>query len=156
MRPPLVVELVVLDVSELIVLLPEEPVVLPVPLAPMLDVPLPVVPLPLAVVPELPLVVSVELEPEELGEVLELVLLEELGLLLVVSDEVLPELEGLVVLFVVALGVEPEVPELVELPEDVWAIAIPPKARAAAAARVVRVFLLLVMSLLLDGNPEGK
>ena len=46
---------------------------------------------------------------------------------------------------------EPEVPEPV-----VWAMDRPPMARAAAAARVVRVFLVVDIANSLNGNPEGK
>lgn len=38
----------------------------------------------------------------------------------------------------------------------VCAVAQPPIARAAAAASVVRVFLVVLISLLLERNPEGK
>jgi hypothetical protein len=48
---------------------------------------------------------------------------------------------------------DPEVPP--ELP-DVWAMAIPPMARPAAAARAVRVFLVVIMRNSLNGNPEGS
>lgn len=39
---------------------------------------------------------------------------------------------------------------------DVWAMDSPPTARAAAAARVVRVFLVVVIANSLNGNPEGE
>jgi len=51
-------------------------------------------------------------------------------------------------------GVEPVVPVLL-LPV-VWAMDSPPMAMAAAAARVVRVFLVVVISNSLNGNPEGN
>jgi hypothetical protein len=39
---------------------------------------------------------------------------------------------------------------------EVWAMDSPPNARPTAAARVVRAFLVVVISYLLDGNPEGN
>jgi hypothetical protein len=51
---------------------------------------------------------------------------------------------------------DPAVPEPVVLLPDVWAIDSPPMAKAAAAARVVRVFLVVVISNSLNGNPEGN
>jgi hypothetical protein len=107
-----------------------------VPLAPMLEVPVPLAPAELEV---LGLV---------LLDVLGLVLLELLGLLYVLLDEL-----GLVLLDVlglVLLVVPPLVPEL----PDVCASAMPPAAKAAAAARVVRVFLVVIMSLLLECKPR--
>jgi hypothetical protein len=70
------------------------------------------------------------------------VLLDELGLVLL-------DVLGLVVLLVVPPPLELE-------PLEVWASAKPPAARAAAAARVVRVFLVVIMSLLLEcKTPKG-
>jgi hypothetical protein len=48
---------------------------------------------------------------------------------------------------------EPEAPE--PAPPEPWAIDRPPIARAAAAARAVRVFLVVIMTYSLSGNPEG-
>lgn len=151
MRPPLVVVSVPLA-PMVVLLLPVVPllpaVVLPLPVVPLPEavLPLPVVPLPEAVLPlpvvPLPVVVLPELAPAE-----GVVLLLELGDVVVSLDEgvepVVDELEPAVP--------EPEVP----LPE-VCAIAKPPNAKAAAAARVVRVFLVVVISNSLSGNPEGE
>lgn len=125
--------------------------VLPLPVVPLLAVPLPLVPLP--VVP-LPVVV---LPPDAvLPEPVEPVLAPAAGLL-VLPEPVVPELAPLPVLGEVADEPEPEVPEpLVPLPDEVWATDSPPMARAAAAARVVRVFLVVIMSYSLIGNPEGN
>lgn len=103
-------------------------VVLPVPLAPML----------------LPLEPAVPLEPEVPVEPLAPVVPPVLPLVLgEVVVSVLEEPEPAVL--------EPEVP----LPE-VCATANPPRARAAAAARVVRVFLLVVMSCSLKWKPRRE
>jgi hypothetical protein len=123
---------------------PDEPVVLPVvPLAPMLLVPLPVVPEPLAEEPVVPEPLEPVVEPR----------------LLPLPDVPLPVAPVVPVVLpepVVPEPVAPVVPEpLVELPE-VWATANPPMARAAAAASVVRVFLVVDMSNSLNGNPEGS
>jgi hypothetical protein len=129
--------------------------VLPEPLAPML------VPLPLVVVS----VLAVPLE-------------EAPGVVLVVPPAAVPLLElplgvvvlglplGLVVVApvegVVLPGEAPAAPgaALESVVVDplllgVCAVAQPPIARAAAAASVVRVFLVVLISLLLEQNPEG-
>lgn len=110
------------------------PLVLSVPLAPMLDVPEPYV-------PELVLALGVVLDVELLGVevlvplvpdapmVLELFLLASVALL--VPEALVPPAPP-----------EPDVPELPDC-----AKAMPPTARAAAAARVVSVFLVDVMCL---------
>ncbi len=141
LRLPLVV------VSVLAVPLPV--VLLPLPVMPLPDavLPLPVVPLPDAVLPE-PIVP--ELEPLALG--------------VVVDEPVLPEpmvpLEPAapLVLGDVADEPEPDVPEpLVPLLEpELCANDSPPMASAAAAARVVRVFLVVIMSYSLsEETPKG-
>jgi hypothetical protein len=97
-------------------------VLLPVPLAPMLEVPL-----------------------ELLGAALLLVSVELLGVELV---EPVAELVLGVVLFVVeALVPPPDEDEPVPEPELVCATAMPPMASAAAAANVVSVFFVVVMSI---------
>jgi hypothetical protein len=132
---------------------------LPLVLVSVLAVPLPVVPLPDAVLPEpvvlpdavLPEPVVPELEPLALG-----VVVEEPALEPVLPEPVVLEPAAPPVLGVVAD--DPlEVPEpAVPLPE-VWAIESPPIARAAAAARVVRVFLVVVMSYSLsEETPKGN
>lgn len=158
--PELVVVSLLFIVDEFVVVSVElaelpVPVVEPVPLAPMLDVPVPV---PLAAVLPEPVVLDEELL---LGEVLELLLGEVLllepefmleeGLLLVVPlvPVVGPPLAPVAALLPVP---EPPVPE--EEPED-CARATPPMARAAAAAKVVRVFFVLIMSNSLIADPQG-
>jgi hypothetical protein len=115
----------------------------------------------LAVLPDVPLV-----EPEVplvLGDALGLaVLLLPLGL--VTPPDVLePEPP------VPDEPAEPEEPEAPDAPEpepapappappappEPWAIDSPPIARAAAAAKAVRVFLVVIMTYSLSGNPEG-
>lgn len=114
---------------ELEPVVPLEPVVLPVPLAPMLDV-LGLEEL-LAVLLELELGL-VELEVELLGVLLvEPVALLVLGVVLFVDEALVPP--------------APDEPDEPELPLD-CAMAKPPMASAAAAANVVSVFLVVVMS----------
>jgi hypothetical protein len=50
---------------------------------------------------------------------------------------------------------EPDAPEPEPAPPEPWAIDSPPIARAAAAAKAVRVFLVVIMTYSLSGNPEG-
>jgi len=112
----------------------------------------------LAVLPEVPLV-EPEVEPLVLGEALGVVVLllpaVEPGLVMPPLDE--PELPE------PAAPAEPEAPEEPDAPEPAppeappapWAIASPPMARAAAAAKAVRVFLVVIMTYSLSGNPEG-
>jgi hypothetical protein len=49
----------------------------------------------------------------------------------------------------------PDEPEPAPAPPEPWAIDSPPIARAAAAAKAVRVFLVVIMTYSLSGNPEG-
>jgi hypothetical protein len=145
------------EVSELAELLE-----LPVPLAPMEVLPLvlglaavePLLVLGLAAVEPLlvlglaevePLLVLVSVLGAALG-VLGVCVVEEPVAAPAAGVEVLPEAD------------EPAVPEPeVEPPlPDVWAMDSPPTARAAAAARVVRVFLVVVIANSLNGNPEGS
>jgi hypothetical protein len=140
--------------APIVLLLP----VLPVPEAPM-DVP--ELPLPLvdesvlAVLPVVPLV-----EPEVpllvLGEALGVVALlpaPGVGVVTPPVDELDPE---------VPEPAEPAAPDEPDEPEpappappEPWAIDRPPIARAAAAAKAVRVFLVVIMTYSLSGNPEG-
>jgi hypothetical protein len=129
-----------LDVSVLLLVLGAEYVllvlpVLPVPLAPMLDVPL----------------------LSELLDVLGEALAEPLSEPLLVPDApIVLELFLLAsVLLLVLDALVPPVPDVPELP-PVCAMAMPPTARAAAVARVVSVFLVVVMSCSLNGQtPKG-
>ena len=141
------------EVSELAVLL--ELPVLPVPLAPMEVLPLvlgveavePLLVLGLAAVEPLLVLGVAEVEP--------LVLVSVLGVALgvwVVEEPVAAPAAGAVA----PEADEPEVPEPVVLLPDVWAMDRPPMARAAAAARVVRVFLVVDIANSLSGNPEGN
>ncbi len=160
----MVVSLEALPLAPMVLLLPLEPVpavvplpivplpavlplpVAPLPVVPLLAVPLPdVLPVPLAVLPdEVPEPVVPELEPE-----------------VVVLGEVVPALPPLVLGPVdepagPVLPV-PAVAPVALLPDPLpalWAIAYPPNANAAAAARVVRVFLLVVMCCSLNGKPR--
>ncbi len=139
----------VVDVSPLMELPPEvEPeapvVLLPVPLAPMLLVP--DVPVPAAVEPlVLPVALGVL---DVLGE------LDVLGVLGVLV-ELEPRLLPLPLVPAPVAPVVPEVPAPLVEPPEVWATANPPMARAAAAASVVRVFLVVVISNSLNGTPKG-
>jgi hypothetical protein len=134
---------------------------LPVPEAP-IDVPELPVPLVdgslLAVLPEVPLV-----EPEApllvLGDALGLAVLLPLLVPLLPLGLVMPPLEPPVPLEPDAPD-EPDAPEPAPDPEppappEPWAIDRPPIARAAAAAKAVRVFLVVIMTYSLSGNPEG-
>jgi len=114
---------------------------LPVPLAPIAL--LPVLPVAPAVLPLVLVLVSAL--GAALGAVLGVVLGAALGM---VVDEPADPVAG-----PAAGAVVPE--PLVPLP-DVWAMDSPPMARAAAAARVVRVFLVVVIANSLNGNPEGN
>lgn len=127
-------------------------VVLPDPLAPMvvpplvvvsvLAVPLGVVVVPLAAVSLLVLPLGVVVVAPAAGEVVVPVdapAAPGAALESVVLDPLVP---GLLVLGPLVLGV--------------CAVAKPPIARAAAAASVDRVFLVVLISLLLERNPEGN
>ena len=139
MRLPLVVvvlplEPVVVLVSLLAVLPPVEPELVVPPLAPIDVLPLPVVPEPDAVLP-------LSVVAPALGVALGVVAL-------LAPEPVVPVAEP--ALGVAELPVEapdpvvaPEVPELDPL--EVWAMDTPPMARAAAAARIVRVFLVVLI-----------
>ncbi|WP_427915357.1 hypothetical protein ACPWT1_10775 [Ramlibacter sp. MMS24-I3-19] len=101
---------------------------------------------------EAPIVDDDDLSVELVDGVLPAVLLLELGVL-----ELLPAVLGVLLLVPVLLPlVEPElVPAPAEVPElpvpELWAMARPPKARAAAAARVVRVVLVaLILNSLME------
>jgi hypothetical protein len=144
--------------------LPDAVVLLPVPAAPMALLPLPLV---VVSVLAVPLVLGLVAEPEAavlplvlgvLG-VLGLVVLV-LGLAAVLPPEALPDVEpGPEVAPAVAgcVGLPVPVSAVPELDEPaVWAMESPPKARAAAAASIVRVFLVVVISNSLNGNPEGN
>lgn len=142
---------------------------LPVPAAPIALLPLPLV---VVSVLAVPLVLGLVAEPEAavlplvLGLVLGLVVLPlVLGLAAVLPPVALPDVEpgpevapavagcvGLPVPVSVPLAAAPELPD----EPVVWAIESPPKARAAAAASIVRVFLVVVISNSLNGNPEGN
>jgi len=104
----------------------------------------------------LPLAPIVALLPELLvSEELLGVLVLLLGVLVLLLGVLLVELPALPVAAPapgVALGVEPEVLGLVP---EVCASARPPMASVAAAASVVRVFLVVIISNSLNGNPEG-
>jgi hypothetical protein len=128
------------------------------PLAPIALLPLLPVSVLLAVLPVVPAVPPDE--PEALG-LLSVVLLEPdvvpplLGLVLL-----LPLVEGLAPGLVLVLGLEllpaaPVLPPDEPVLPEVWASDKPPTASAAAAARVVRVFLVVIMYCSLSGNPEG-
>jgi hypothetical protein len=127
------------------------------PLAPIALLPLLPVSVLLAVLPVVPAVPPDE--PEALGLLSVVVLLEPdaaPGLVVLL----LPLVDGLVLGLVLVLGLE-LVPDAPVLPPDepvlpdVWASDSPPTASAAAAARAVRVFLVVIMSCSLSGNPEG-
>jgi hypothetical protein len=133
--PPLVVPplepLAPLALVSVLGLLPEPVVVLPLPLVPLL---------PAAVLPELVLPAEPVLGPPVLAAPAP-----------PVPEPVAPDplVPG------DADEPEPVVPEPLLLP-DVCASDSPPMAKAAAAARVVRVFLVVIMSYSLSGNPEGN
>jgi hypothetical protein len=132
------------------VLLPE----LPVPEAP-IDVPELPVPLVdgelLAVLPVVPLVDPAPepvVEPLALGLVLEL-LPEPLGLVMPPLDEPEPPAPEAPLAPEPAPAPEPEpepAPPAPPAPPEPWAIDRPPMARAAAAAKAVRVFLVVIMT----------
>jgi hypothetical protein len=140
-------------------------VLLPVPAAPI------ALPLPLVVVSVLavPLVLGLVAEPEAAVLPLVLGVLGLLGLVVLVlglaavlppvalpdvepGPEVAPAVAGWVGLPVPVSALPAAVPD----EPAVWAMESPPKARAAAAASIVRVFLVVVISNSLNGNPEGN
>ena len=133
------------------------------PLAPEAEVSELALPVPLAPMEVLPLVLGLAaVEPLlvlGVAAVEPLVLVSVLGAALgvlgvcVVEEPVAAPAAGAALLPEGAAVPEPEVAP--PLP-DVWAMDSPPTARAAAAARVVRVFLVVVIANSLNGNPEGK
>jgi hypothetical protein len=144
---PDVVVSVELPAPIVLLLLPVPEAPIEVPELPLVDVSV------LAVLPVVPLV---EDEPLVLGDALGLVvvaLLPALGVLVVIPPSPDDEPEPLA----------PDAPDEpapapappAPAPPEPWAIDSPPIARAAAAAKAVRVFLVVIMTNSLSGNPEG-
>jgi hypothetical protein len=127
----------------------------------MLEVPEPDVPLVSpAVLPVVPLVLGLVVLELGLGLVVAAPL-DELGVPLVLEPVVLPVPEAPVCEPPVLPGLAPVALEPLLVPEEpdappVCAIATPPMARAAAAARVVRVFLVVLMLNSLMQTPKGN